>query len=508
MQAIFICIFDSKLLAKQPSNYYFMNNSKLLLLLKSIDKSKFKKLIDFSKNPYFNTNDKVILLVKYITKYAPDFEHEALLKAKCFKAIFPRETFNDSKLRKVMSRSFKLIEQFVLYQEIEQKEYLQEAILTRYYRANNIESLFVQKAKSWEQKLDSLRIEEQYFQQYEFSYEQANMLSEQVLKNMNKQGKIEYYNKIQETINSLQHFFFFRILYLYSTLQVYAFSINIATPKEEMLSFVQQINEDVLKEHPFILFYYKTLLMLIHEDNDEHYQTLQKRVKNYAFEEKDKFFIEQLYKTLELYCIRKIKKGEDEYYEELFGLYMYELEHNLTFIEGDFMPVKYRNIVAAGLKVNQFDKVKEFIQTYSPQLPKELSEGLSNYSMALLHLHQKKYKNALEFLHQVDTKGDLILKINIKRILIMIYYELNEIDVLDSSMNAFRTSMSRDEHVSNHRKTTNQNFINILYRLINTQLNDLEKLHRIKSELESEKIIEEREWLLEKVNQRILIEQT
>ncbi len=485
-----------------------MHNSKLLLLFKSLDKPKLKKLTDFSKNPYFNTNDKVSLLIKYIIKYAPDFEHDALSKAKCFKSIFPKEKFNDSKLRKVMSRTFKLVEQFILYQEIEQKEHLQEAILTQYYRVHNIDSLFGQKAKSWEQKNESLRIEEQYFQQYELAYEQSNILSKQVLKKINKQDKIDYYNKLYETIQSLQHFFFFRILYLYSTLQVYAFSINIATPKEEILTLIEQIDENILKEHPFILFYYKTLLMLIHEDNDEHYQHLRQLLGNYKFEEKDKFFIVQLYKTLELYCVRKIKRGEDEYYKELFELYMYELAHNLTFIEGDFMPVKYRNIVTAGLKVNQFDKVTEFIQTYSHQLPKELSEDLSNYSMSLVYFFQKEYEKALEFLHQVDNKGDLILKINIKRTLIMIYYELDEIDALDSSMNAFRTGMSRDEHVSNHRKTSNQNFINVLYRLINTQLNDVEKLRKIKAELETEKIIEERAWLLEKVSQRILVEQS
>ncbi len=57
-----------------------MNNSSLILLVKSMDKSQLKELNSFVRSPYFNTNKALTSLFEYIRKQHPEYAAEKLEK--------------------------------------------------------------------------------------------------------------------------------------------------------------------------------------------------------------------------------------------------------------------------------------------------------------------------------------------------------------------------------------------------------------------------------------------
>jgi len=483
-----------------------MHDSKLLVLLKKIDVNLHGRLEEFLDSPYFNKSQQTSILIRHILQFAPNYESEQVSKQVCFSLLYPRDAFEDVKIRRVMSKALKLLEQFVLNQQLETDELVQQKLWTDYYSKHDMEYFFQAKTKTWKKINKKQNAEVQFLQNYLMAYSRLQYVNMQfVLKNMQKTAKKEFEKELQLTLESLQNFYLFKTMYLKCAVlqQKKSFQKNIQYPFE---GFIKNIEESDVKHNSLIHIYFLAASMLEDSGNEEKYRALKQKLETLQKGDCPKVVLIHLCKFIEGFLVKKCGMGEHSFYNELLDLYKYEIEHELVFgteKEAYFYPVKFRNIVTVGLRVKDYEWIESFIEKYHNRLPKAQLPALHLYCKSLLCFHQKKYDEAEDVLIKAQD-ADTVLLYDIKRLQTMIYYEKNDIDLLDATMNAFRVSVFRDKFLSGALKEANQHFINMLFRIVSIQPNDDKKIAKMREELASTKQFMERSWLMTKVEERKL----
>jgi len=473
-----------------------MYDSKLLSLISSLDITLHDKLIDFVASPYFKKSEQAATLVRYIIDIAPNYEDERLRKKRCYKIIFSGEKFEDIKIRRLMSDALKLIERFVLQEQLQVDKLLQAKLLATYYKENNLDASFYEKFQAWEVTNKTQEGPTLFLQRY--------LMSENYLAFAKKkpEGLEEKEELLQETLifnmEGLQDFYMFQTMYIQWVLlqQQQTFNKVIKHPHQ---SFLQKIQEKDVIHNPLIHMYYLASFMMNDPDNEERYLLLRKTLEILRKEGYHKKVLTNMCKPLEMFLVKKSMEGDDQRYVDLLDLYKYEVEHKLVFSSDNyFYPVKFRNIVVIGTIVKDYEWLKDFVEEYRATLSKEQQSTLYPYCKALLCFYQKKYDEAKDLLLQPEDV-DNILSLDIKRLQIMIYYEEDEIDLLDSMMNSFRVLIFRDKFLSKNYKEANKSFINMLFQMVRTKPNNHKKIEKMVTTLKSKKSFMERRWLLEKV---------
>ena len=85
-----------------------------------------------------------------------------------------------------------------------------------------------------------------------------------------------------------------------------------------------------------------------------------------------------------------------------------------------------------------------------------------------------------------------------KTVLLKIFYELNEFDLLHSHLDAMKNYIRRKQVIGYH-KTNSLNIIKYVSQLIKLNPFDKKAQNDLRQRIEKEEILTEREWLLEQV---------
>ena len=83
--------------------------------------------------------------------------------------------------------------------------------------------------------------------------------------------------------------------------------------------------------------------------------------------------------------------------------------------------------------------------------------------------------------------------------LITSYYELDEIEALFSLMDSFRVFLNRQKDLTTNRKQRFLNFIKFTRKMANSFQKDKKVIEKLKIEVQNEKEVSGKSWLLEKI---------
>ncbi|MCP4440751.1 MAG: hypothetical protein GY810_17525 [Aureispira sp.] len=150
-----------------------------------------------------------------------------------------------------------------------------------------------------------------------------------------------------------------------------------------------------------------------------------------------------------------------EFIKETFELYEEALKRNVLLESGKISPFAFTNIVAVALGLKKYDWTWNFIHKYTLHLPSKTKQAYTDYNLSRWHFHQQEYQKAEELL-VADDFEDLHLNLSAKMLLLKIYYELRELQLLDGLLNRFRTYLSRQKNWFTTKK-----IIIILFDLLN-----------------------------------------
>src|SRR5688572_11768167 len=100
-----------------------LEDSKLVTLLKTLNKQEFERLEKYVKSPFFNSSEQLVTLFDLLKGDYPDFA--LISKDKIFRVFYPKEEFKDKKIRDMLSRLLEIAQGFLSQIEFEKRSHLE-----------------------------------------------------------------------------------------------------------------------------------------------------------------------------------------------------------------------------------------------------------------------------------------------------------------------------------------------------------------------------------------------
>jgi hypothetical protein len=484
-----------------------MKNSKLLEIIGSFSENELRAFDKFISSPFFERQRDVSGLFTIIKKFHPDYSNEALLKEKTFSKLFPGENYNEKKMKNLIFELTKAAEQFLVYNSIKNEPIRYDSLLAHELKKRKLDKPFLAALSLLEKKITELPFDgrSMFRDKEDWSYLKEDYLF----------WKNEYDESIKYRLLNAE---FFILSFLIKLLQRMEDKVIITTrynkefknPLLDTMIGVLDFNSlfKMLKERNYQftwlleIYYYCYKCSMDNIDNEEDYEKLKK-----LFLENIDFFsdIEKhlLFSDLTYFCIIRKERGELKYSLEEFEIYKNMLKY-YKFNHGQaeyFHIVLYRNIVFSSVSQGEYEWLEKFANNFNDKLPPDLQENMWHYVSALLFFSKKEYGKALESANKI--KYDIFLyKLDVKNLLIKIYYELDLFDQAISMIDAYKHFLSNNkEHTRIYHKHYG-NFINFYGKLIKLKENpDVVEINSLKENIISTQNVASRQWLMEKISE-------
>ncbi len=470
-----------------------MNGSKLIQLFKSLDRYDVQRVGKFVHSPFFNHREDVRRLFDYLEKHS-DSPVAYLRKEKAFSAIFPNEkTYNGQKMLYAMSFLLQYIRRYLQIDAFEHDELYGQIYLLKAFRTRGLNRLFEKTLKDTEADFEqqALRNADFHYAQYRLQLEEY----EYQYRRRPRTGDL----KLQETSDELMYFYLADMLRQACA----ATSLRVATVKQDyetplLEAALKIIEEKNLTTLPAIGAYYYAYLALKEENTEGGVFHFLKNIlvnhwKVFPSEE-----LRDLYLVAINYCIRRINRGVKEYEDESLALYKFGLENKILFENNNTLSnYTYNNILNASLKVGDYAWGKQFLDDYKPYLVERDRENVYTYCMAALHFRLMDYGHAMDLLQKTNLR-EVLFNLDARRMLMRIYYDFKEWDVLSSHLDSTKKYIDRQKDMGYGR----EHYLNLtifLQKMLKTDLKNAKNRALLRGEVEATKAIAEKEWLLEKL---------
>lgn len=462
-----------------------MEGSKLLDLLLGFSAKSFRELDEWLQSPIFNKNQDLLDFYQCIL---PELKKgQAPTKKAVFKKLYPQKNFDERQINYQMSFLLKQAEAYLAYQSYQSQPLREEYYCLRAYADLGLDKHYNYILNQTKRRLKKRRRDADY---YYYQYLLAEVENQYFL-----QQKLRRYDpRLQQASDFLDRFFLAsKLRYACEMLdrrQMFAADYQ---PQllDEIWSYIESRD---WKEEPFIDIYAQILRMLRHPTDEAYFETLQQLLENQAaaFSEEQQ---REWYTYALNYCVRKINKGQKHFMMPLFELYRYLIEAHLAFEQGKLSPWSYKNMIGLGLRLEQFDYIESFIETYTPFLDEEFQKDALHYNRAELHYYKKEYEQAHEHLLQVELSEDIHYKLGGRRLLLKIYWESEEEEALLALFASFRMFLRRNQLIAQRVREGYLAFIQIVQQLHRGKTADLEQ------KIKETRDLPERAWLRAKLKE-------
>lgn len=461
-----------------------MENSKLWNLIISFSVTHIREAGRFIKSPYFNRKDYLINLWQYLEKAYQSNKEPVYEKA--FRQTFIGEVYHLRKLILAMSDLYKLLLHFLAIKEIENEEeyisYLQVKALRKLgqekFAKQNINA--AKQVLERHQKLGSKPLQVNYeleMEQYimEYSSKPADVSMLQQIADAADAALI--CAKLRQSCLAIAH------------QTVYPGDHHLGIT-EILLAYLKE--SELLKLADVAIYYHCFLMLGVHK-KEVHFRKfkdllLQHHASFDTNETRDLFLMGINY------GIRKVNNGEERYFEDIMRLYEVSLEGDHLLENGLLSRFTYYNIVAVALRTERFDWGENFIYQYRSKLAKPYRESSFSFCKARLAYAKKEFDEALPLLQKANYK-DPLLNLSAKTLLLKIYYELDEFDLLQAHLDAMQNYILRKKVIGYH-KTNYLNTIRYTKRLLSLNYYDKVSIKKLRKKLDEEEILTEKRWML------------
>lgn len=471
-----------------------MYNHKLILLLKTLSGKEMKELDAFLHSPYFNTNDKLVEIFQLLKKHHPHYNgHPG--KEKIYEALHPGKPYRDLHLRQYFSALTSLGEQFLALRKFERDKTLFRHALLEEMIDRDAENLFNRALLKIPDTRDETQAADDTFYLAQFQLE--DLRNKFLVNTAQQQNRLAEKPDYAKAVRLLDKFYIIRKLKFYCSELNY--KTIAAIDKESILmdEILELLEKKDYSGTPAIDIYHKILRTLTEPENEENFTSLLQTLKSKAhlFPQPE---AREIYIYAQNFCIRHINKGKTKYLEEILGIYRVLLEREIILEKGILSPWDYKNIVVTALRLNEFQWTEKFINEYKPKLPEAERENAYTYNLAKFYFYKKDYSKVLQLLQDVEYH-DIFYSLDSKSMLLKTYYELNEIDSLDSLMDSFKIYLLRNKSLSEHHVKTYKNLLRITHKLARIIPGDKKRIAALETEIEQTKPLADVGWLREKI---------
>ena len=153
-----------------------MKKSRLIHIFRTLTKKEIRLLRKWLESPAHNQRADVLTLFEYLVKNDRYLQDKYVVKEKVFGRIYKNETYDDAKMRQVIYFLLKVIEDFLMYQELLSDDVKAKIALASIYRKRRIDSAFEKTISYAEKSQEKFPFKNSYYHRNNYSLEQEKYL--------------------------------------------------------------------------------------------------------------------------------------------------------------------------------------------------------------------------------------------------------------------------------------------------------------------------------------------
>jgi hypothetical protein len=476
-----------------------MQKTKIFDVLKTFSKEDHRKFRQFINSDYFNTSIMVRNLYACIIKNNGEFSGDKLANEKLFEELYPGKKYREGTILTLLSRLFKLSEDFIAQAAYETELFTREKYLLQGLAKRKLDRFVL---KNYEAAINEINKtitrDVDYFQRlHDLEYQYISFLSanDRVL-NLDSAAIQNYNDKLIE-------YFIIKLLSVYTfTLnqKVYVNEENFDMPFLEYL--IKYIEGNSFDNVPEILIYFN-LLMLIKDDDEKYFY----RLKELLSDNPDIISGNErrnLYVSMLNFCIFKSRvSGIAKFSRETFELLKYIIGNKIYITEynTEIDHLLYLNTVMSGLDVKEFEWIENFIIQRKDEMVIDRRENTFNLCYALFYFSKKEYGKSLEYLNKVQRKTTFF-NLQINTLTLQNYYELNLFENAFTFIDAYKHYLKDNTEITTFNKARTKDFLDVVHKLLKIKCNK-DKFEAPVFDLSGDefKNILKKKWIIEKIEE-------
>jgi hypothetical protein len=468
-----------------------MYSSKLVDLFYRLTKKQQRALKKFVRSPYYNKRQDVVALFDLL--YTTPLENRlALKKENVSQKIYPNAPQDVDKVDYLMSFLSKLIEQFLVQEQVNENSIEHTICLMRAYRRLGMSKHFEQQYRKSSQILQKRALRDINYHEKVFALENEryDFLSPQ------KREATKNLQLLSQTLDLR-----FLAQKLKDACRLLAHQAVVSRDYDfglldAILEYLK--THQTLLEHPAIASYYYFYLASKDAQKEGPYfykfkDLLQRNLSCFKTSE-----LEDLYTLGVNYCVKKINIGQSDFEKELFEMYNLGLELGFLIQQGKLNHFKFNNICKLALRLGKISWTQEFIEIHQPLLAEKHRKSYINNAWSMLYFAKGDYDKTLLFLQEVGQE-ELFITMDTKIVLIKVFYMQQEYDALEALLNSFAVYIRRKEVLAYHREIY-KNFIRYVQKIIRLAPYDKIAKKALFQEIKLGQKILEKKWLLACLN--------
>ena len=463
-----------------------MLNSKVLLLLESLVEEEKRQFRGFLKSSMRIKSKDVLRLLANLEKAQKESNVRALKKEIIFAKLFPGVAYEDVKLRNLMRKLTRALEDYLLWKALQDQPLEREIRLNTIYRKRNVYSLFRKSSAKVAKELQgSAERGSRYF------LEQFNLIKQGYF-HPNTEKNEESVMDLREGFRCLHHFYEIERLHMEVELR----NLERIYSKKYEADFFDSSTEDYAA--PVLL---KKVVSLMRNQDSALFFELKDLFfqKNKELNEDDRNVI---FLTLLNFAIGESSKKEEQFEREAFDLYQFGLAKAFLFSDGKITGPSFFNIAVLGSKLGECIWVKAFIQKYESNITTPYKNDFLILAKSYLLFEEKKYQKLLDYLNTYEFNYSL-LNLNARSLICRTYFELSILDasykdLTENAIVSFEKTITRNKELSQNKRESYLNFLHVLKKLLKANVNQA-KQNKLKNSILKFNHLYNRAWLLQKI---------
>lgn len=474
-----------------------MNPPKIIDYLRLLSPRELGRFKKFARSPYHNPDERLAVLLEAIAPGTKVLSDRKVEKETLYQKVFPGEEYEYSKISNLLSYLNALLKEFWMVEELKKDKRMAERNLLSVATNRSSEALFKDVDRAVQKQLDKVACatDLDYYHQF-----QVENLRDQYTIGTGKRIDSEH---LTQKMAALDLFFVGTMLKNLCSIINRANILKIKADLEQHTQFIPYIEKqaDTYKDHPYIAIYSKIYLTLTEGGEESHFHKLTQLLRSNGHL-LPRAEVQEMYRYAQNYCIKQINKGRKPYLRSLFELYKENLEQGVL-IEGKRMYIgDFKNIVSLGIRLQDYDWTEKFIEDYHGLLPSEMRENALSYNRAVLLYARKEYKKAMGIL-TTSSFQDVFYQLGMRSLMLKIYYERQDWELLEPHLHAFEMFMRRNQKVSAFQAEVHQNMIRHVRRLMRLASRvkaEAAEVKELRSQVQEENAVANKVWLLEMVD--------
>lgn len=483
-----------------------MHKSNLIQIIRTFSPKEIREFEKVVNSSLYNKNKNVIKLFEYIKKYYPECESKNLEKERAYKKLFSNKSYNENTMRSHMFKLSKLAEDYLAFINYTSFDFNVKKHLMLELNKRNLDNLFEKNIKSANEYINkAMGIEEDFFHHKCFiEIEYSNYCLD---RNSPQEAVENYLNEAE-----LQICYFMAVTKrIMNNLSICSHMFNTSYKFNIIENFFNNLNfEKFIKEtrkhnsaySGVLELYYYSYKTFINMDDEDSYAKCKKLLfENFHLMSKTEQY--SSFVNLINCCNDRFKISRQRYLKEYFEILKFMLSNKLHKAEAEsyISLLMYEAILSSAIALGETDWAEDFALEYIEEVHPDQRENLKNYALAQLYFAKGNYDYALANYQKINQEV-FVLKLNVKVLLLKIYYEISEFDSAFSLIDSFRHFLSNNKNISERNNITYSNFLKFIKEMIKLKMiPNKESLELLKKNLVNTELVTNKEWILKKVKE-------